>query len=99
MCTCTCVSQRKRVTMPWNPDTYRQFEKERSAPFEDLLGLIERRNGLDVIDLGCGTGDLTLRLAEELPNSNVLGIDNSVQMLAKAQPLMGANLRFEMAQL
>ena len=85
--------------MPWNPDTYRQFEKERSAPFEDLLNLIECRNGLDVIDLGCGTGELTRRLAKELPNSNVLGIDNSPQMLAKALPLMGKGLRFEQAQL
>ena len=85
--------------MPWNPDIYRQFEKERSAPFEDLLTLIERRNGLDVIDLGCGTGELTRRLAEELPDSNVLGIDNSPQMLAKAMPLAGANLHFEQAQL
>lgn len=81
--------------MPWNPQLYNQFEKERSAPFDDLLTLIERRPGLKVIDLGCGTGELTSALAEALPDSDVLGIDSSSQMLSKALPLSRPRLRFE----
>src|SRR5262245_32978823 len=83
--------------MPWNPDIYRQFEKERSAPFEDLLGLVERKPGIDVIDLGCGTGELTSRLADVLPDSKVLGIDNSTEMLTKTASLNKPGLRFEHA--
>lgn len=71
--------------MPWNPDLYHKFQSERSAPFYDLLSLVEVRAGLDVVDLGCGTGELTRQLADALPNSRVTGLDSSRQMLDAAQ--------------
>lgn len=64
--------------MPWNPDRYHQFQKERSAPFEDALKLVTVRDGLRVVDLGCGTGELTRRLADHLPGSDTLGDRKSV---------------------
>lgn len=82
--------------MPWNPDQYHKFQAERSAPFDDLLRLVEIRPRLKVIDLGCGTGELTLRLAEALPESQVTGLDNSPAMLAKADAVKRANLNFEL---
>lgn len=82
--------------MPWDPDRYHQFQRERFAPFEDLYALIKVRPGLRVIDLGCGTGELTARLAERLPDSEVLGIDNSPEMLARAKQLEHPRLRFEL---
>jgi trans-aconitate methyltransferase len=39
--------------MPWDPEVYHKFKNERSAPFEDLLALVNKREGLKVIDLGC----------------------------------------------
>jgi trans-aconitate 2-methyltransferase len=80
--------------MPWDPSRYHQFQRERFAPFEDLLGLIDIRPGMRVIDLGCGTGELTARLADALPGSDVLGIDSSTQMLERAQLLARPGLRF-----
>lgn len=74
------------TTMPWNPDRYHQFQKERSAPFEDALALVTVRAGLRVVDLGCGTGELTRRLADALPDCDALGLDSSAEMLAKAAP-------------
>ncbi|MCI0550410.1 MAG: methyltransferase domain-containing protein [Anaerolineae bacterium] len=71
--------------MPWDPTQYHKFQAERSAPFFDLLALIEVRTNLKVVDLGCGTGELTRHLADALPNSNVTGIDNSPQMLDAAR--------------
>ena len=85
--------------MPWNPDQYHKFQAERSAPFDDLLRLIRVRDGLRVIDLGCGTGELTARLADALPGSDVLGIDTSAEMLAKAALLARPGLRFEQGDL
>ncbi len=70
--------------MPWNPDTYHKFQAERAAPFTDLLALVQIRPGLRVVDLGCGTGELTARLAEALPGSTVTGLDNSPEMLERA---------------
>lgn len=81
--------------MPWDPEKYNQFQKERAAPFEDLFALIDVRPGLQVIDLGCGAGELTAELARRLPGSEVLGIDASPQMLARAAPLARPGLRFE----
>ena len=81
--------------MPWNPDRYHQFQAERSAPFDDLLKLVSVRPGLKVVDLGCGTGELTRRLADLLPNGDVLGLDSSSQMLEKAQVHQKPGLRFE----
>jgi trans-aconitate 2-methyltransferase len=81
--------------MPWDPERYHQFQKERSAPFEDLLSLVKVRPGVQAIDLGCGTGELTRRLADRLPGSQVLGIDSSPEMLERARMLEGPGLRFE----
>lgn len=81
--------------MPWNPETYHKFQAERSAPFVDLLSLVKVREGLRVIDLGCGTGELTRQLADALPNSDVLGIDNSREMLSRAEAHVRPGLRFE----
>lgn len=81
--------------MRWDPDRYGLFREERSAPFEDLLSLVAVRPGLSVLDLGCGTGELTQRLATLLPESDVLGIDASEEMLARARPLQRDGLRFE----
>ncbi len=81
--------------MPWNPERYHQFQKERAAPFDDLLQLVQRREGLRVIDLGCGPGELTRRLADALPGSDVLGLDSSPEMLTRAAAHARPGLRFE----
>jgi trans-aconitate 2-methyltransferase len=83
--------------MPWDPKQYHKFQAERSAPFFDLLALVEVRSDLKVVDLGCGTGELTRHLAEALPNSDVTGLDSSPQMLdaARARSFSGSNLHFE----
>jgi trans-aconitate 2-methyltransferase len=81
--------------MAWDPQRYHQFQSERFAPFEDLLKLIRVKPGLRVIDLGCGTGELTRRLADHLPESETLGVDSSPQMLQKAQSQARPGLRFE----
>lgn len=38
---------------------------------------------MNVVDLGCGPGELTRRLASLLPDSEVLGLDSSAEMLPK----------------
>ncbi|HEX8774950.1 MAG TPA: methyltransferase domain-containing protein [Pyrinomonadaceae bacterium] len=81
--------------MPWNPDRYQQFRTERFQPFDDLIRLVKRRDRMRVIDLGCGTGELTSRLADELPASHVTGIDSSQEMLARAVVYERAGLSFE----
>lgn len=80
--------------MPWNPVQYLKFKEERFAPFEDLCALIKIRDDLSVIDLGCGTGELTRKLADRLTGSNIVGIDSSGQMLEQAAAFAGEGLSF-----
>ena len=80
--------------MPWDPNQYHKFQAQRSAPFYDLLALVEVRPHLKVVDLGCGTGELTRQLADALPDSDVTGLDSSPQMLEKAASYAGPGLRF-----
>jgi trans-aconitate 2-methyltransferase len=81
--------------MPWNPDLYHKFQAQRSAPFYDLVALVDVRANLKVIDLGCGTGNLTRELADKLPNSHVTGLDSSPQMLVQAASLSAPDLIFK----
>lgn len=80
--------------MAWDPGQYHKFRLERLAPFNDLFALINARPGLSVLDLGCGTGELALQLAERLPESRVTGIDSSPEMLGKAKERCAARVVF-----
>jgi trans-aconitate 2-methyltransferase len=83
--------------VPWDPDRYHKFQNERAAPFDDLITLVQIRENLRVIDLGCGTGELTRKLADRLLGSDVIGIDTSPEMLARAAEYARPGLRFERA--
>lgn len=82
--------------MAWNPDTYNKFKSERFAPFYDCLNLVAIKPGIDVIDLGCGTGEITRKLADVLPNSNVTGIDSSQEMLNDSKSFANEQVTFEL---
>lgn len=85
--------------MTWDPDRYNLFKAERAAPFDDLLQLVNRSEGLHVVDLGCGMGELTQRLADALPGSHVTGVDSSPEMLAQTQEYARPGLRFELGSI
>lgn len=80
--------------MAWNPEVYDQFKKERSQPFYDLVALTEKKPGLSILDLGCGTGELTATLQQSFQNAQILGIDSSAEMLRKTANLENSGLKF-----
>jgi len=81
--------------MKWDPNCYGKFRIERQKPVEDLFKLINIRKGMGVVDLGCGTGEITEMISNLLPGSTVLGIDSSFDMLAKAKERERPDLQFE----
>jgi len=78
----------------WKPELYARFRAERSRPFFDLLGMVRARPGMRILDLGCGTGELTAEAHRRLGARTTLGIDSSAAMLEKAAPLAGDGLSF-----
>jgi trans-aconitate 2-methyltransferase len=86
-------------TDSWDPAQYERFSDERSAPFFDLLALVEPCPGGSVVDLGCGTGELTRVLHERTGASTTLGIDSSEAMLAQSEEHAGAGLSFELGDI
>lgn len=73
-----------RPSSTWDPDQYSRFADHRSRPFFDLVGRIGADSPRSVVDLGCGTGELTTTLADRWPTARVSGVDNSAEMLAGA---------------
>lgn len=59
-----------------------------AATYRPIHDAMLRRIGGDspsrVLDLGCGTGQLTRRLTDEYPDADVIGLDYSSGMLANA---------------
>jgi trans-aconitate 2-methyltransferase len=79
----------------WDPAQYERFKNERSRPFFDLLDLVRGCDGGRVLDLGCGTGELTRAMHERLRVKETVGVDSSDAMLGKADAFAGDGLRFE----
>jgi trans-aconitate 2-methyltransferase len=79
----------------WDPDLYLKFKQQRFLPFDDLVENIRPAPGMKVVDLGCGTGQLSKKLAATLPDCRVLGIDNSESMLEHAAEFASQHLMFE----
>jgi trans-aconitate 2-methyltransferase len=90
------------VKMPidtWDPTQYERFERERSAPFFDLLDLVEPCPGGQVVDLGCGTGELTRTLHERTRARSTVGLDSSREMLKRSADHAGDGLTFELGDI
>jgi trans-aconitate 2-methyltransferase len=82
------------VNDPWNPALYARFAAERAQPFHDLLGLVRPRPGMRIVDLGCGSGELTAHAHRTLGARETIGIDSSEAMLEKASAHAGGGLSF-----
>ncbi|GEM46078.1 methyltransferase domain-containing protein [Deinococcus cellulosilyticus] len=85
--------------MTWNPDQYLKFQAEREAPFYDLISHLKPVERPSIIDLGCGPGNLTVKLLDRFPDARVLGIDSSPEMLVKAAGLATEQVQFAMQDL
>ena len=62
--------------MTWDPAKYGQFGDYRDRPFVDLTGRVHADRPVQVVDLGCGPGNLTATLAERWPAADVVGLDS-----------------------
>lgn len=79
----------------WDANLYLKFVDHRLRPALDLMGRLDPANGARsghvIYDLGCGAGNISRILSERFGESDIVGIDSSDDMLAKAraQPVDG----------
>ena len=75
--------------MVWDANLYLKFADHRVRPALDLMGRLDPANadrpGHAIYDLGCGAGNISRILAERFPTAEIVGIDSSEEMLAKAR--------------
>ena len=69
----------------WDPSLYARFERERTQPAVDLVNRISHLRPRSVVDVGCGPGNSTAVLRSAFPDADILGIDTSPEMIARAR--------------
>jgi len=80
-----CVSLGELMMSRWDPDSYLRFEHERTLPSHDLVARIKLTDPKTVVDIGCGPGNSTSVLRNAWPGADVIGLDNSEEMIKKAR--------------
>jgi len=68
----------------WNAEKYLLYVNERTQPAIDLASQIYLDYPVSILDIGCGPGNSTAVLAQRYPNADILGIDNSGEMINAA---------------
>lgn len=72
----------------WDSAQYLQFEKERNQALLDLIMQVKQKRKANsvtsILDIGCGPANSTKMLAKHFRYAEILGIDNSQNMLNQA---------------
>jgi trans-aconitate methyltransferase len=75
----------------WNADLYSSKHNFVFKYGEDLIGWLQPKAGERILDVGCGTGELTYELSKS--GATIIGIDASEQMINKAKQQF-SNIQF-----
>jgi trans-aconitate 2-methyltransferase len=69
----------------WDDHQYLKFCDERTRAARELLARVPNLDAQYVVDLGCGPGNSTALLRERWPDAELVGVDNSKEMLERAR--------------
>lgn len=85
----------------WQAQDYANQSTLQQVMAEEQLAKLVLRGDERILDVGCGDGKITAKLALQVPRGSVLGTDPSRDMITFASTHLGApkvaNLRFEVA--
>lgn len=70
-------------SQPWDARTYDRAFSYVSVMGTSMIELLDPKPGERILDLGCGTGDLTSRIAQA--GAHVTGVDRDASMIAEAR--------------
>ncbi|HMK46511.1 MAG TPA: methyltransferase domain-containing protein [Methanocella sp.] len=88
------VLAKKRRTYEFDGEKYRAASPHQREWGDRLIDSLCLKGNERILDLGCGDGTTTAKLADLVPEGHVLGIDASEGMIAAAKPLERTNLEF-----
>ncbi|MGZ7168971.1 MAG: class I SAM-dependent methyltransferase [Halobacteriota archaeon] len=69
----------------WNAADYEQHSSSQQRWAQEVIAQLTLNGDERILDIGCGDGKVTARLAACVPRGCVLGIDSSEEMIAFAQ--------------
>lgn len=69
----------------WDAEEYRKSSSNQERWAKELMKNLELNGDEHILDIGCGDGRITAEIAVKVPKGNVLGIDNSDDMIKLAQ--------------
>jgi trans-aconitate methyltransferase len=72
-----------RANNSWNPELYEARHSFVWQLGEGVIELLDPKPGEKILDLGCGTGQLTQKIAER--GAEVIGLDASPEMVGQAR--------------
>ncbi len=73
------------VSDTWNGETYHEFSQSQSNTANTFLARYKFLGYEQVLDVGCGSGNVSASIAELLPKGSVVGVDISPSMIDFAQ--------------
>ncbi|PXW26020.1 UNVERIFIED_CONTAM: trans-aconitate 2-methyltransferase [Williamsia faeni] len=76
----------------WDGDRYADVSALQRMVAEVSIGDLELAGDERLLDVGCGDGFITMKLAERLPAGSVVGVDASRRMIEKALTRVPADL-------
>jgi trans-aconitate 2-methyltransferase len=69
----------------WDASSYHRVSAAMDVLAEQVLGRLQLRGDETVLDAGCGTGRITIRLLERLPRGRLIAVDVDPQMVELAR--------------
>ncbi len=75
----------------WNASDYAKRSSLQETMAQEQLSLLELTGAEHVLDVGCGDGKITAKVADRLPKGTVLGVDPSSQMVEYANKVHAAD--------
>lgn len=83
----------------WDAETYDAVSDPQFEWGMEVLERLELNGDETVLDAGAGSGRVTERLLERLPNGRVIALDGSEQMIAKARERLGGQVEYVVTDL
>jgi trans-aconitate 2-methyltransferase len=83
----------------WDAETYDAISDPQFSWGMEVIERLELKRGESVLDAGCGSGKVTAELIARIPEGELLAVDGSEAMIAKAREKLGEEHSYLVADL